>query len=105
MAVAAFSQDELTMTQEQNMLVVAGQNASAENVQYLPRGIGRSFQRRFELADHVWVVGAGLTNGLLSIDLQREIPEEMKPPQIEIKSDQAVPKAATKQIEVEKQAA
>ncbi|EJC84057.1 molecular chaperone (small heat shock protein) [Rhizobium leguminosarum bv. trifolii WSM2297] len=106
MAVAGFSQDELTMTQEQNMLVVAGQKPSAEDVQYLHHGIaGRSFERRFELADHVWVVGAGLANGLLSIDLKREIPEEMKPRQIEIKTDQALPKVETKQIEAEKQAA
>ncbi|MBB3465066.1 Hsp20 family protein [Rhizobium sp. BK377] len=106
MAVAGFSQNELTMTQEQNMLVVSGQKANSQEVQYLHRGIaGRSFQRRFELADHVKVVTAGLVNGLLTIDLRREIPEEMKPRQIEIKTDQALPKAETKQIDAEKQAA
>ncbi|TFE93535.1 molecular chaperone Hsp20, partial [Shinella sumterensis] len=82
MAVAGFTQDELTITQEQNMLFVAGQKANDDNQQYLHRGIaGRSFQRRFELADHVKVVGAGLVNGLLTVDLKREIPEEMKPRQ------------------------
>ncbi|NKL07071.1 Hsp20 family protein [Rhizobium leguminosarum] len=106
MAVAGFSQDELAIIQEQNMLVVSGQKANGEDVQYLHRGIaGRSFQRRFELADHVKVVDAGLINGLLTIDLKREIPEEMKPRQIEIGTGNAMPKAETKQIEAETQAA
>ena len=106
MAVAGFSQDELAITQEQNMLIVSGQKANPENVEYLHRGIaGRSFQRRFELADHVKVVGAGLVNGLLTVDLKREIPEEMKPRQIEITTAMALPMAETKQIEAEKQAA
>ncbi|MBY3135053.1 Hsp20 family protein [Rhizobium laguerreae] len=106
MAVAGFSQDELAIIQEQNMLVVSGQKANGEDVQYLHRGIaGRSFQRRFELADHVKVVDAGLVNGLLTIDLKREIPEEMKPRQIEIGTENAMPKAETKQIEAETQAA
>ncbi|MBY5841247.1 Hsp20 family protein [Rhizobium leguminosarum] len=106
MAVAGFSQDELAIIQEQNMLVVSGQKANGEDVQSLHRGIaGRSFQRRFELADHVKVVDAGLVNGLLTIDLKREIPEEMKPRQIEIGTENAMPKAETKQIEAETQAA
>ncbi|MCV9943651.1 MULTISPECIES: Hsp20 family protein [unclassified Rhizobium] len=106
MAVAGFSQDELAIIQEQNMLVVSGQKANGEDVQYLHRGIAdRSFQRRFELADHVKVVDAGLVNGLLTIDLKREIPEEMKPRQIEIGTGNAMPKAETKQIEAETQAA
>ncbi|MBB3353811.1 MULTISPECIES: Hsp20 family protein [Rhizobium] len=106
MAVAGFSQDELAITQEQNMLMVSGQKADSEDAQYLHRGIaGRSFQRRFELADHVKVVDAGLVNGLLTIDLKHEIPEEMKPRQIEIKADGVLPKAETKQIEGEKQVA
>jgi molecular chaperone IbpA len=106
MAVAGFSQDELAITQEQNMLVVSGQKANAEDVQYLHRGIAdRSFERRFELADHVKVLGAGLVNGLLTIDLKREIPEEMKPRQIEIETATTLPSAETRQIETEKQAA
>ncbi|NEI38515.1 Hsp20 family protein [Rhizobium leguminosarum] len=106
MAVAGFSQDELAIIQEQNMLVVSGQKANGEDVQYLHRGIAsRSFQRRFELADHVKVVDAGLVNGLLTIDLKREIPEEMKPRQIEIGTGNAMPKAETKQIGAETQAA
>lgn len=106
MAVAGFSQDELTITQEQNVLVVAGQKEDAREEQYLHRGIAdRTFQSRFELADHVKVMGAGLVNGLLTIDLKREIPEEMKPRKIEISTGMALPKVDTKQIEAEKQAA
>ncbi|MGZ2488220.1 molecular chaperone IbpA [Rhizobium pisi] len=106
MALAGFSQDELAMTQEQNMLIVSGQKANGDDVQYLHRGIGSgSFQRRFELADHVRVMGAGLVNGLLTIDLKRDIPEEMKPRQIEIRTGQMMPKAETKQIEGKQQAA
>ncbi len=86
MAVAGFTEDELTITQEQNMLMVAGQKPGEDHGgQYLQRGIAaRSFQRRFELADHVKVVGASLVNGLLTISLQRDIPEEMKPRRIAI---------------------
>jgi molecular chaperone IbpA len=88
MAVAGFSQDELTITQEQNLLIVAGQKSGDDNVEYLHRGIaGRSFQRRFQLADHVQVENASLVNGLLTIELKREIPEEMKPRRIEITSE------------------
>jgi molecular chaperone IbpA len=106
MAVAGFTQDELTITQEQNMLFVAGQKTNAEDVQYLHRGIAsRSFQRRFELADHVKVIGAGLANGLLTIDLKREIPEAMKPRQIAISTDEALSMTETKQIEANRQAA
>lgn len=106
MAVAGFSQDELAITQEQNMLMVAGQKAGEDKGEYLHRGIaGRGFQRRFELADHVKVVNASLVNGLLTIDLKREIPEEMKPRRIEIASEKATPKVATKKIEAEKHAA
>jgi len=106
MAVAGFSQDELTITQEQNMLVVSGKKAGEDNSQYLHRGIAaRTFQRRFELADHVKVVGASLVNGLLTIDLKREIPEEMKPRKIQIAAGEALPKVETRQIEADKQAA
>jgi molecular chaperone IbpA len=106
MAVAGFSPDELSMTQEQNMLVVSGQKSGEDTGEYLHRGIaGRTFQRRFQLADHVKVSGAHLDNGLLTIDLKREIPEEMKPRRIEIGSGTATPKVAQRKIEAEKQAA
>ncbi|AGB45196.1 molecular chaperone (small heat shock protein) [Mesorhizobium australicum WSM2073] len=106
MAVAGFSQDDLTITQEQNMLMVSGQKAGEDTGQYLHRGMaGRPFQRRFKLADHVKVMGASLVNGLLAIDLKRKIPEEKKPRKIEIAAGEARPKVETKQIEADKQAA
>ncbi|MEZ2409259.1 Hsp20 family protein [Bosea sp. RCC_152_1] len=106
MAVAGFSQDELTVTQEQNMLMVSGQKVGENDDRYLHRGIpGQAFQRRFELADHVKVVDASLLNGLLTIDLKRELPEEMKPRRIEIATGKALPKIETKAMEPAKQAA
>ena len=81
MAVAGFSDSELNLTQKENELLVSGKaapNAEAET-EFLYRGIaGRDFERRFQLADHVKVTGAKLANGLLTIELQREIPEEKK---------------------------
>ena len=66
----------------------------------LPGGIAaQDFQRRFELADHVRVVGASLEDGLLTIDLKEELPEEMKPRRIDIASTKAIPAAATRQVE------
>jgi molecular chaperone IbpA len=94
------------MTQEQNMLLVTGEKKEEDKAEYLHRGIaGRAFERRFQLADHVKVTGAGLENGLLTIDLKREIPEEMKPRRIEIGSVTATPKVAQRKIEAERQAA
>jgi molecular chaperone IbpA len=87
MAVAGFGQDELSIVYEPNMLVISGERTAEDSGDYLHRGIaGRPFERRFELADHVKVTGANLVNGLLTIDLQREIPEEIKPRKIEIGS-------------------
>jgi molecular chaperone IbpA len=94
MAVAGFAESELNVTQKENELLVTGQTAqNGENdKQFLYRGIaGRSFERRFQLADHVKVTGAKLANGLLTIELQREIPEEKKPRAIEIKAEAAKP--------------
>lgn len=106
MAVAGFGQDELTLTQEQNMLVVSGRKAGEDNGRYLHRGIaGRDFQRRFELAEHVKILGASLADGLLTIDLRREIPEDMKPRRIQITAAQALPKAQPRQIAASQQAA
>lgn len=94
MAVAGFAESELNVTQKENELVVTGQSApnGDEGKQYLYRGIaGRNFERRFQLADHVKVTGASLTNGLLTVELQREIPEEKKPRAIEIKAEGSKP--------------
>lgn len=105
MAVAGFGQDELSITQERNLLLVSGQKSPEDEGEYLHRGIaGRAFQRRFELADHVKVTGAGLENGLLTVDLKREIPEEMKPRQIEIGSADT-PKVEHRKGGTDKQAA
>lgn len=91
MAVAGFAEDDLTITVKENSLQVEGHREEADTeVQYLHRGIaGRAFNRKFELADHIQVRGAKLENGLLVIDLQREIPEALKPRTIAIKSDGA----------------
>jgi molecular chaperone IbpA len=97
-AVAGFAEDELSITHEPNLLVIAGTKAENEDVQYLHHGLAlRPFVRRFELADHVSVVSARLENGLLVIDLRKEIPEEMKPRRIAINSDGRKP--ASKRIE------
>jgi len=86
MAVAGFSPDEIELVQKENTLLVTGQkNGSDEGKQYLHRGIAtRAFKQTFNLADHVKVTGANLENGLLTIELKREIPEALKPRRIEI---------------------
>ena len=92
MAVAGFSEAELNVTQKEDELLITGQTkANGEDAkQYLYRGIaGRNFERRFQLAEHVKVVGAKLVNGLLVIELQREIPEEKKPRTIAIQAEPA----------------
>ncbi len=82
---AGFAPDELTVTQELNALTIIGAKKAEAGGDYLYRGIvDRGFQRRFDLADHVQVVGARLEHGLLTIDLHRELPEALKPRQIEI---------------------
>ncbi|KAF0097878.1 MAG: molecular chaperone (small heat shock protein) [Rhodospirillaceae bacterium] len=88
MAVAGFSEAELSITQKEEELLVTGKSQpGGEEKEYLYRGIAtREFERRFQLADHVKVVGAGLANGLLTIELRREIPEEKKARAIRIES-------------------
>lgn len=99
LAVAGFSRESLDIVIEKNQLTVTGQiGEQAENeTQFLHRGIARrAFRHRFEVADNVRVVGADLANGLLSIELKREVPEELKPRRIEIGSADAKP-AVTQQ--------
>jgi len=85
MAVAGFAPEDITITAQPNLLVVTGQKAEQDDAQYLHRGLTtRAFERRFSLANYVQVRGAGLENGLLSVELVREIPEAMKPRTIEI---------------------
>lgn len=86
-AVAGFAEDELAIEARQNALLVEGRKKETEAGAFLYRGIaGRSFKRQFQLADHVKVSGAQLHNGLLVVDLVRELPEAMKPRRIEIKT-------------------
>jgi molecular chaperone IbpA len=84
-ALAGFAPDEVALTSEQNVLTLEGRKSEKEGKTFLHRGISvRSFKRQFTLADHVEVKGARFENGLLIVDLQREIPEAMKPRRIEI---------------------
>ncbi|WP_423065186.1 Hsp20 family protein [Devosia sp. CN2-171] len=104
-AVAGFSQDELTLTYEPNLLVVKGNKAENGETKYLHRGLTNgAFERRFELADYVEVADARLEYGLLTVWLKRELPEAMKPHKIAIASA-GQPVAEPKQIEDRKQAA
>ena len=86
MAVSGFKSEELDLKSEQRTLTVRGQkNPDANTRNYLHQGIaGRNFERKFQLADHIEITGAQLKNGLLHIDLIREIPEAMKPKTIPI---------------------
>ena len=92
-AVAGFKESELSLEQRENTLSIRGSKetepadstAAADKTQVLYQGIAaRAFERRFQLADHVQVTGANLANGLLHVDLVREIPEAQKPRQIPI---------------------
>ena len=84
-AVAGFGSDDIEITSQQNQLLVRGQKSEENGSNYVHRGIAnRSFERRFALADHIQVRGADLKDGMLSIELVREIPEAMKPRKIEI---------------------
>ena len=85
LAVAGFKADEVDITAQQNQLVVTGKRGDDDGADYIHRGIAtRSFERRFGLADHIRVTGADLKDGLLSIELVREVPEAMKPKKITI---------------------
>ena len=106
-AVAGFSSDELTLTDRPNLLVVTGTKKDLpKDETYLHKGIAeREFERRFELADHVKVAQATLVNGLLTIDLRREIPEALKPRRITIQTDGGPAlQVAPRQIEAPKSA-
>ena len=92
-AVAGFGQNDLDIEIKEDLLTVKGDKVGqSEDTKYLHRGIAeRAFERRFQLADHVKVVGANLENGLLVIELKREIPEEAKPRKVEIASGSVQP--------------
>lgn len=107
MAVAGFAEDDIEITVEDSSLLIAGKASEEENGSsgYLHRGIARrAFERRFQLADHIKVSGANLENGLLHVELVREVPEEKRPRTIAIER-KAVSKApANKAIESKKAA-
>ena len=87
-AVAGFTESDLSIETKENTLTIKGERTpveGAKSFEVLHQGIAaRAFERRFQLADHVEVVGANLKNGLLFVDLKRNIPEEMKPRKIAI---------------------
>jgi molecular chaperone IbpA len=97
MAVAGFTRDEIDIQVKEQSLTVKGEKKSDDkDRQFLHRGIAtRAFERRFQLADHVEVTGADLQDGLLHVDLVRNVPERLKPRAIQIGS------GATKQIEAQ----
>ncbi|MCW5698683.1 MAG: Hsp20 family protein [Rhodospirillales bacterium] len=109
LAVAGFAEEELSILVHENTLVVEGKKKETEGrVAFLYRGIAkRAFKRQFQVADHVRAVGANLDNGLLTIDLVREVPEELKPRKITITNGapQATPVDGSKLIEREQAAA
>ncbi|MGI9437480.1 MAG: Hsp20 family protein, partial [Geminicoccaceae bacterium] len=86
LAVAGFDEDDLEIISKENLLTVRGKGGDADKeTTFLHRGIAkRAFEHRFQLADYVRVNGADLNNGLLNVDLVRELPERMKPQQIAI---------------------
>jgi molecular chaperone IbpA len=98
MALAGFTADEVAITAEQNVLTVEGRKAANEGHEYLYQGISsRPFRRTFNLAEYVQVKGASLKDGMLKIDLVREVPEAMKPRQIAISAANEHQKAERKQ--------
>lgn len=96
LAVAGFAENDLDIEIHENTLTISGRRPDEDSERnFLHRGIaGRSFDRRFQLADHVKIEGASLTNGLLNIELRREIPEEKKPRKV------AIGKATTDNVKV-----
>lgn len=99
LAVAGFNTDELKVeVKEQTLSITGEKTAEAKDKTYLHRGIAaRSFERRFQLADHVDITGADVANGLLHVDLVRNVPERMKPRSIVISSNNP----GSKQIEAQ----
>lgn len=95
MAVAGFGEDDIQITAQNNSLLITGKleaNGDEAKRNYLHHGIAaRAFERRFDLAEHIQVTAAELTNGLLHVDLVRDVPEAMKPRNIDIKAAATLP--------------
>jgi molecular chaperone IbpA len=97
MAVAGFGKNDISIETKENELVVTGKKQEVKDSKYLHRGIAaRNFERRFQLADYVRVSDASLVDGLLHIDLVRELPESMKSRKIEIGTSKPAPKLENK---------
>ncbi len=94
LAVAGFGDEDLEVELKEQSLTITGKRTEDDNErEFLHQGIaGRGFERRFQLADHVRVTGAALQNGLLTIALEREIPEALKPRKIAINTKSAIGK-------------
>lgn len=98
LALAGFTPDDVTITAEQNVLTVEGRKSAKGEHQYLYQGISsRPFRRIFNLADYVQVKGASFENGMLKIDLVREVPESMKPRHIVINAGNETQRVEHKQ--------
>jgi molecular chaperone IbpA len=106
MAVAGFSPEDIELTQHDTTLLVAGQRKGQDGEhQYLHRGIAaRTFRQTFDLAEHVKVTGASLENGLLTVDLKREVPEALKPRRIAISGAQGAVGQDNKPVQIEGEA-
>jgi molecular chaperone IbpA len=103
MAVAGFSESDIEVTAKESSLVVTGKKdpeaSDSPSERYLHRGIAtRAFERRFDLADHIRVTGARLENGLLYIELVRELPEAMKPRNIAIETGASAKRAENRKV-------
>ncbi|MDP5255691.1 MULTISPECIES: Hsp20 family protein [unclassified Vibrio] len=89
MAVAGFAEQDIDITQNENLLIVRGERQADDSKNYIYQGIAeRDFERKFQLADYVKVLNAVMENGLLHIDLEREVPEAMQPRKISIQRTQ-----------------
>jgi molecular chaperone IbpA len=100
LAAAGFKPDQISVTVQQNTLIVTGRESQNADRDYLHRGIAaRAFERRFSLADFVEVKDATFEDGLLQIELELEVPEAMKPKRIEVRSGKAIQDNKTKTIE------
>lgn len=106
LAVAGFAPDEITVTAQPNLLVVSGCPARAEAREVLHGGLGpHPFERRFQVADHMEVMEARLDNGLLAIDLVRNLPEELKPRRIPLAARSGAAALEDRRADVETRAA
>ena len=102
LAVAGFKPNEIDVTAQQNVLIVSGRKEEEEAAGYIHRGIAtRSFERRFGLADHIQVRDADLVDGMLSIELEREIPEAMKPRKVAIGGNRASAQTGQRTIDAD----